>query len=287
MLAKTPNLSNAEGEFQQTQFSGTGEIAELRSSVLLEAEGSLSFQPNEYSKTEIGSPLLNNRFEEKQEIKTTDFFTLPSIFWDSFNSDKELAREIEKVVVQEVEKRVRVAVEKSLNEAAPIYRAERQQEGYEAGKAQAEEEYSQLKEELKNEVKSQIDSFITEKQALLQSHQPIWLEAMSVLMKKFIVKNAGQIEAGIQNWLQTQVVNFSSDAKLLLIVPEHQYVRLEKLGFLPLAQEFEFVKDCSLMPGEFQVECSAGGVFFSSEKEMEKLEQMLNGICHLEDLPIA
>ncbi|MSP19063.1 MAG: hypothetical protein EXR74_05785 [Bdellovibrionales bacterium] len=280
-------MSNTEGEFHQTQFSGTGEVSEMLPLASLEAEGDLSFQPKQYSKTESSAPLLNNQFEEKQEIKKTDFFTLPSIFWDSFNSDKELAREIEKVVVQEVEKRVRVTVENRLNEAAPIYRAERQQEGYEAGKVQAEQEYSQLKEELKNEVKSQIDSFISEKQALLQSHQPIWLEAMSVLMKKFIVKNAGQIEAGIQNWLQTQVVNFSSDAKLLLIVPESQYVRLEKLGFLPLAQEFEFVKDCSLKPGEFKVECSAGGVFFSSEKEMEKLEQMLNEICHVEDLPIA
>lgn len=293
MLAKTQNLFSENTEFVPVQFEVSTVKVEEPALESPQEGAQETFQLSQYSDGIQSTESNQKVFSESQATKP-DFFVLPSNIWSTLRSDSAFAEEIEKVIVQEVEKRVESAVANRLAEVEPIHVAQKQKEGFESGygegKKKADDEYSALKADLisqveliKSELHGNLQSFLNEKQALLMSHQASWLEALSILMKKFLVKNAGQIEAGIQQWLKTEVSNFKSNEKLKLHIPESQFDRLEKMEIYLSANEFEFVKDISLKSNEFRVETKSGGAFFSAEVEMKKLDDLLRQISGLEE----
>ncbi len=299
-MAKIQNLFNLEDEFTPTQFS----LGEIKSKPLvtasIKAEGEDPFLFPTHSSKESNSFEKRLVFTKEQE-KKANFFILPSHLWSTLQSDESFAAEIRKVIDREVEQRIEKqsseAIAKRLAEAELVITsktAEKEKEGYEAGllesktKSNADRtEFLRDAEELKKDLQQCIQNVIQEKQKLLDQHQRVWIDALSILMKKFLIKNAGQVEVGIQNWLQTQVTNFSAIEKLKLFIPESQFERMEKMGISPLATEFDLMKDKNLNNGEFRVEAKSGGLFFSSQQEMKKLEDLLAGLNDVEKLERA
>jgi flagellar biosynthesis/type III secretory pathway protein FliH len=290
-------LFSENTEFVPVQFEVSTVKIENPAPVEPQGEVHETFQSAQYNDGTQSSQAKEKVFSESQTTKP-DFFVLPSSLWATIKSDSAFAEELEKVIAQEVEKRVASAVANRLAEVEPVHVAQKQKEGFETGygegKKKAEDEYSNLKADLisqveliKSELHGNLQSFLNEKQSLLMSHQASWLDALSILMKKFLVKNAGQIEAGIQQWLKTEVSNFQSNEKLKLHIPESQFERLEKMEIYLSATEFEFVKDVSLKNNEFRVETKSGGAFFSADVEMKKLDDMLRHISGLEDVQSA
>lgn len=264
VLAKTQNLFNNEDEFIPVEFKSTAK----------DSKPEPAFTP------------------EKPE-----FFVLSSKIWQTIQSDKDFAAEIEKVITSEVERRLSKLAAVRLSECEVVI-AQRQvqmeQEGFDAGLKRAEVELEKAKSELRAEVdcvksglKQQIENLVLEKQRILNEHQGVWLQAFSSLLKKFLVKNAGRIEAGLTTWLETQVSNFSSTEKLKVFIPESEFKKWELWGVAELATQYEISKDNKLKEGEFRIESKSGGLFFSSQHEMEKLDDLLAELGCLEELKSA
>lgn len=264
MLAKTQNLFKTDEEFTPVEFVAKEQTAASRPA--------------------FGS-------------EEPEFFVLASKVWEMIQSDKEFAAELDKVIAIEVEKRI-VSVEKARLAACEVTIAQRmvekENEGFEVGLKRAEIEVEKAKAELIKEVeivkldlRQQIQNVISEKQRILDEHQRVWLKALSTILKKFLVQNAGRIEAGIHHWLETQVSNFSAVEKLNIFVPEAEYLRLEKMAFSKNFSEFEILKDSKLNSGEFRIESKSGGVFFSAEQEMKKLDDLLVEMGCLEEATLA
>lgn len=293
MLAKTQNLSSENTEFVPVQFEVSAVKVESPAPVEPQGEDPEAFHPSQYNDGGPSSQNIEKVFSESQTTKP-DFFELPSSLWASIRSDSAFAEQLEKVIAQEVERRVGSAVANRLAEVEAVHVAQKQKEGFETGyteaKKKVEDEYSAVKAELisqvelaKSELHENLKTFLNQKHELLINHQATWLDALSTLMKKFLVKNAGQIEAGIEQWLQNEISNFKSNEKLKLYIPESQFDRLEKMEIALSANEFEFIKDINLKSNEFKVETKSGGAFFSASDEMKKLEELLTKICGQEE----
>ena len=273
MLAKTQNLSDLEENFIQTQFGKTNPTPPVREEFVSEKD----YNP--------------------------DAFSIPADFWSALTADKCVAKEIERIISQEVQKRADQFESKiaevlktrlvELEHTQKTLSEQKEKEGYEAGfqkglqegNLKSETDYQALKiglaqevEVLKNEMRNWIQGFIDEKEKLLNVHQQHWIRALSHLLKKFLVKNSGQIEVGIQKWIETQVVNFRSEEKLKVFIPESQFKSISKLEISAVSPELEFIKDLSLKDNEFRIESSSGGIFFSASEQLNQLETMVEDI---------
>lgn len=252
-------------------------------------ENDEEFSPTDFGSTEKAGAPKEGFKEDKPE-----FFSVSSQVWETIQSDKDFASEIRKVIDLEVDKRVAQAEAKRLAEIEPVIAQkliEKEKEGFETGLKKAASELESEKAELRKQIQEvtlilqqQIKNIISEKQRLLEEHQRNWLEAISLVMKKFLVKNAGRIEAGLSHWLETQVSNFSSIEKLKVFIPEAEFRKIKNCDMATDLANFEILKDAKLNEGEFRVESKSGGIFFSAQDEMNKLEDLLTDLGCLEGL---
>lgn len=271
MLAKTQNLYNSQEEFVPVQF----ETKALEKPIPQEEPQSV--------------------FAEKQEIKL-DIFSLPTDFWSNLTSDKGVAQEIEKIIAQEVESRVKVfelknaevlqeklvELELQQKDASEKKQKEGFEAGFQEGTRRAQEEFESQKqkwisecEALKSDMNQWVKGLIEEKHALLTAHEGDWLNGMSVLMKKFLVNQSGQVENGLKLWLETEISHFRSEEKLKILVPPVQFERLKKVGLSDSGEKLEVSPDSSLENNQFKVEAKSGGVFFSPDEQISKLEKLI------------
>jgi len=247
----------------------------------------------EFSPTDFGSTEKAATPKEGFKKDKPEFFSVSSQVWETIQSDKDFAAEIRKVIDLEVEKRVAQAEAKRLAEIEPVIAQkliEKEKEGFEIGLKKAACELENEKTELRKQaqeasllLQQQVKNIISEKQRLLEEHQRNWIDAISLLMKKFLVKNAGRIEAGLSHWLETQVSNFSSLEKLKVFVPEAEFRKIKNSDIVTDLANFEILKDAKLLEGEFRVESKSGGIFFSAQDEMNKLEDLLADLGCLEE----
>lgn len=271
MLAKTQNLYNSQEEFVPVQF----ETKALEKPIPQEEPQSV--------------------FAEKQEIKL-DIFSLPTDFWSNLTSDKGVAQEIEKIIAQEVESRVKVfelknaevlqeklvELELQQKDASEKKQKEGFEAGFQEGTRRAQEEFESQKqkwisecEALKSDMNQWVKGLIEEKHALLTAHEGDWLKGMSVLMKKFLVNQSGQVENGLKLWLENEISHFRSEEKLKILVPPVQFERLKKVGLSDSGEKLEVSPDSSLENNQFKVEAKSGGVFFSPDEQISKLEKLI------------
>jgi flagellar biosynthesis/type III secretory pathway protein FliH len=219
-------------------------------------------------------PATKQKSSPEPEFEFTSFretkpahFQVASSFWETLRSDPLLKAEFEKQVEDRANEILR-------DEAHPKYRALYEgfrKEGLEAGIAEGKSQVTELFQNLEK-ISSEL---VREKEKILRDHEPVWCEALKHVLQRFLVPLSPERLQGLHDWLQAAVGEVSQIAKVRVALSPAVY----KAVAPQLASEhWEWVEDESLSGTELRAEVIGGGVFFSAEKEWEKLDAKLTEI---------
>jgi flagellar biosynthesis/type III secretory pathway protein FliH len=194
-------------------------------------------------------------------------FGLPAPFWDWLSADSELRRDFDVMI----ETKAKARLEEKFASLKAEVELKAREEGHLEGMKQANES---LHEALQR-IEQVCAAVLKDKESLLRAHESDWCRAFSHLLKRFLVPNDERIVRNIEGWLTEGLSQFAESARIKIFLAEsdwdHLAPALDSLG----KQKWEILKDGALAVGEIRCECEGGGVFFSSQEELQKLESWI------------
>jgi flagellar biosynthesis/type III secretory pathway protein FliH len=209
----------------------------------------------------------NKNFVPSILVRGSSSFGLPTNFWDVINSDVELKRQLDEVVMRRAEENLIPLREETRKIAEAEGLKIGIQRGMELGVAELKHHIEQL-----NVIAAKI---LEEKEAILRDHEAHWCKAFLHLLKRFIVPRNEDIVVEIRRWLESSLENFSTVHKLKLHLSPGDYEMVTRFSNQRDNNRFEIIKDTNVQPGEVHCETDAGGIFFSPNKEAERLDELV------------
>jgi flagellar biosynthesis/type III secretory pathway protein FliH len=239
-----------------------------------------SFQPfvvrNEGAEgAEISEGFKTEEFKTEERNVVFSSFEMPSNFLSLVNSDPQLQGQLEDIVNARVEERINVLKEEARLAAQADGRAIGIEQGREEGLREVQANCERL---------SEIAGKMLERKAeVLKDHEALWCRAFSHLLKRFLIPRHGDIVADVNRWLETSLENFSTVHKLKLYLSTEDFELLRTFMRPDYNSRVELVKDSTMKNGEVHCETDAGGIFFSPQKEAEKLDELIQHFVTLRE----
>lgn len=211
---------------------------------------------------------------------SSESFRLAPGFWEAMTSNplvrEELRRELDARVEAAIAERLASKTESAFEEARDRgYHA-----GFEAGQRAGLQDASSLVQERWKLIESKLSAvcgdILENRAVLLSAHERAWGAALRHLLRRFLVPQASSVGELVTAWLSEALARFSSSARILIRVSPDDYEQWamhlpEKAG-----RAWEIQPDASLPVGEVSCECEDGGVVFSSNEELGKLDAWLS-----------
>jgi len=191
-------------------------------------------------------------------------FGLPGDFWKWIAADIGLKREFDKMIDARVAERVVERFETFKAEVAKEAEAVGFKKGLEQSGVRIGEATSKL-EQICAEV-------VLAKTSLLNEHEGQWMRAFSHMLRRFLVHRSSLASEEIERWLQDSIAAFETKGAVKIFLSTRDYRHLAKVIETLQGSRWKIEEDKTLQDGELHCACEDGGVLFSSEEEMKKLE---------------
>ena len=195
-------------------------------------------------------------------------FAFSGSLWNSLISDPELRSQLEALVEQRVKERLDRGFEEFRGQVKEIARLE--------GLAQARMEVTAAVAQFGTRIEGICAEILREKERVLHDHEKQWCQALSHLLRRFLVPNAAEKLAAIESWLKESMQGFADKGKIYVYLPAEDMEKMQP--FLPSGAQtkWEFRKDASMAPGEVRCECEGAGFIFSPNEQWKRLQEMLD-----------
>ncbi len=197
----------------------------------------------------------------------SDGFGLPDAFWGWMSADAGLRREFDKMIDARVAERLVERFETLKEQISKEAEAAGLQKGLEQSALQVAEMTSKL-----DKVCEQV---IAEKTQVLKAHERTWMKAFSHLLRRFLVHRVAFASEEIERWLNESIGAFDSNGKIQIHVASSDFKHLSEALKSLDGKRWEIIQDGTLKPGELHCACEDGGVLFSSETELKKLDEWI------------
>jgi hypothetical protein len=191
-------------------------------------------------------------------------FELDEKFWQSLYSDPNIRKQLDFLIQKKVEERL--SDELVTLKAKTIEEAKKQ--ALEEAKKESEAKSQQTLLALETVAKELLE----QKNTLLNAHAREWSDALSMLLKKFLVPNRKTSMEAIEEWLMTFLGEFANKGKIKIFLPEHF---LDVKNFTQ-TKNIILEEKRDLNEGEILCEVEGGGIFFSTQEELKKLEDKIS-----------
>lgn len=195
-------------------------------------------------------------------------FGLPEVFWNWVKDDPEVSLQLEAIIEARVRDRLKIKETAAIEAAREKGRAE----GIELGRADAK---VAVEEELLR-LDHLFESVMRQKSSLMLDHEKSWIAALGHLLKRFLVPGRELALSEIDIWMREGLSNFEEKGKVRLHLSDEDFRRLESIIHQLPHGNWELVKDNQLQPGEVRCETGSGGLFFSTQEEMNRLFETID-----------
>lgn len=200
-------------------------------------------------------------------------FQVTEALWTTIQSDAVLKANLDRLIDERVGTEIRARVqagERELREATI-------REARETGLAEARAEARRESTHLRAEMDSVCQKVIEAGRAQLNLHEPIWVRALSLLLKRFLVPNDAEVVVRLQKWMRESLEGLTNQAEVRVFLPPAQYERLaDTLG--ASGKGWIWKSDPSLAEGDVRCETEMGGVIFSPGEQAARLERIVEEI---------
>lgn len=213
------------------------------------------------------TPKSQAAFSTHQPEKAQGFAFSGSL-WNSLISDPELRVQLEGLVEQRVKARLDRGFEEFRGQVKEIARIE--------GLAQGKAEAAAIVAEYGKRLEAVADELLREKEQILHGHEKQWCQALSHLLRRFLVPNAAEKLAAIELWLRESMQGFADKGKIYVFLPTADLEKMQP--YLPAGghQKWEFRKDASMAEGDVRCECEGAGFIFSPNEQWKRLQETLD-----------
>ncbi len=195
-------------------------------------------------------------------------FGLPDQFWSWLSGDAGLKREFEKMI--------EVRVQERLEERFEQLKTQVMEEAEAAGMKRGLEASEQILTEMRQKIEAVCESVVKDKASLLRSHEAVWIHSFSHLLRRFLIHRSVLAADEIGSWLEESIGAFEAKGKIHISVStQDKEIFAQAFQSLDSAR-WEIKSDPNLKEGEFHCACEDGGILFSSEEEMRKLENWID-----------
>jgi flagellar biosynthesis/type III secretory pathway protein FliH len=227
----------------------------------------------ESAKIKSSSPKERDEFKQANPVTSTNFrFQLSGSFWNALTSEPEIRGEFERMIDDRVKQRLTedlsVKTEEIRKELLESARAEGYQKGLEQGITEGREHVSMACGQL-DEIAKKI---LADQKSLISSHEKIWCETLSYILKRFLVAKRQWVVEDLRRWLVQSFEASTHDEKIRVYLSNEDHERLSEVLAGSQADEFVWVKDDSLGSGEIRCESTLGTVVFSPDKKLSELD---------------
>lgn len=201
---------------------------------------------------------------------TPEQFSLPTSFWDAIQRDPELRAEYER----RVESRAKELLEADATPQKQQIFDQARKDGFEQGVQEGRKQLQECQLHLENIAKQ----VIAEKVELLHQHEGIWVETVGHLMKRFLVPQTKERLANLKKWLEEAIGDLSRQAKIQVALAPSVMSEVKAITMAEETSHWDWVEDRSLNEMEIRVNLLGGGLLFSPQAELAKLEEKLKEV---------
>jgi flagellar biosynthesis/type III secretory pathway protein FliH len=197
-------------------------------------------------------------------------FQVADALWATLTTDPLLKVELDRLVEERIgsEIRARVAAgEKELREKITL-------EAREAGLLEAKAQAAASADALRTELDAICRQVLDASKSRTERHETVWIQALSLLLKRFLVPNDAQVVERIQRWLRESLEDVAKGAAVDVFLSPEQYQRLSA-GLGKSGPHWKWHSDPSLNEGEIRCETDQGGVVFSPGEQWERLDRIV------------
>jgi len=206
-------------------------------------------------------------FKHQASGHSADVFRLPEQYLEALVKDPG----IRAIVKTEIESQLRQQLKGEVDSQAKVA----MERGYQEGMQKGLEESQSLIQPILSRLNEVCENIIEEKHQLLHSHEKMWGNAMRHLLHRFYFANPEELGGRLTKWVSDNVAQFPDVGKVEVIVSEEDYLKIQVAVGNSENRKWNLISDSGLKSGEIKCECSEGGFFFSSEKELAKLDESI------------
>ncbi|MBY0371878.1 hypothetical protein K2X33_14430, partial [bacterium] len=196
-------------------------------------------------------------------------FQLPTFFWDAVEHDPAMAQEFER----RVELRARQILENESSEMWKSLKAAAHQEGVALG---LEEGKVQL-EALVQTLEATRAVLAQERGELLHQHEKELCALLKHLVDRFLQPISTERLNGLQAWVEESMGAATNQTTVQVALSPKVHAEVEGHPSLKVTG-WAWVADPSLKDGDLRVELEGGGLSFSTEEQVGRLQQKLDEI---------
>lgn len=177
-------------------------------------------------------------------------------------------------LLAEFEKRNEKRIQQRVDEHIEAVKAQAVQEGLELGRKQGFEEGQQQLAQAIEVVKHIGEGLLKEKHHILHMHEKVWTDALSHLLRRFMIAEPEKKVEAVSKWLTETIETLGATEGVVVRVGTDLYPILQRVQSLVGAAEFKLVLDSDLKADELYCETSQGGAYYFASGQLAKLEEL-------------
>lgn len=198
-------------------------------------------------------------------------FQVADALWTTLTTDPGLKAELDRLIESRVGNEIRARVQSGEKELRESIARQAREDGLALGRQEAHAEAQALRGNVDEVCRRVLEAGHQQ----LNRYESLWMESLSRLLKRFLVRNDTQVADRIRTWLRDSLEGIKATDQVSVYLSPAEFERLSG-HFGSGGDGWRWAPDATLADGDVRCETEMGGALFSSGDQLARLERLID-----------